>query len=391
MGLLDGLQSASNAAASNVSGPVDALAWLLRKAGVPVPEDAVGSSAWMERKGLTKPVKQSASSLAGETAGLLAPIAAVAKAPQIAKGLLQMGENAAAPATLNKQRGIFMGDLSKTWDKAAADKAVQMEKAGKDPRAIWQETGTFKGPDGKWRQEIDDSAATFNNPHRKATSEEVRLALEAQDTIRRIDADRAAARNVPGFNLAEFYKQRPGDYEKWVAARKTVGDYEQKFHFDYQGAKTGSASDFMSHPDLYGAYPDVSSIATTYNPRHSGGNLNEKFGGMLVGGGNEKSIALHELQHAVQGRQGFGKGGSPDGMRDEAIRMLRRDVASGEIQSTNQAMSMLPMYQQNAYQRLAGEAEARAVQSRMNLTAEERRALFPLDSYDVPLDKLIVR
>lgn len=34
--LLDLLQGASNAAASNVSGPVDLLAWALRKAGVPM-------------------------------------------------------------------------------------------------------------------------------------------------------------------------------------------------------------------------------------------------------------------------------------------------------------------------------------------------------------------
>jgi hypothetical protein len=73
------------------------------------------------------------------------------------------------------------------------------------------------------------------------------------------------------------------------------------------------------------------------------------------------------------------------------LRMLRRDVASGEIDDTARAMQMLPMYQENAYLRLAGEAEARAVESRMNLTPAQRRALFPLDSYDVPVKSLIYR
>lgn len=109
-GLLDFLQSASNAAASNVSGPIDGLAWLLRKAGLPVPEDSVGSSAWMEKKGLTKPVQQGAASLLGETAGLLGPTVLAAKAPQVAKGLLQMGENAAVPATMNRQMGAITAD-----------------------------------------------------------------------------------------------------------------------------------------------------------------------------------------------------------------------------------------------------------------------------------------
>ena len=106
-GLLDFLQAASNSAASNVSGPVDGLAWLLRKAGIDVGEP-VGGSAWMERQGLTRPVKQSGASLAGETAGLLAPIAAAAKAPQIAKGLLQMADNAAAPRALRPDQGAIV-------------------------------------------------------------------------------------------------------------------------------------------------------------------------------------------------------------------------------------------------------------------------------------------
>jgi hypothetical protein len=43
------------------------------------------------------------------------------------------------------------------------------------------------------------------------------------------------------------------------------------------------------------------------------------------------------------------------------------------------------------YRRLAGEAEARAVQKRRNLTNEERKAIFPLESYDVPIKDLIFR
>jgi hypothetical protein len=41
------------------------------------------------------------------------------------------------------------------------------------------------------------------------------------------------------------------------------------------------------------------------------------------------------------------------------------------------------------YQRILGEAEARAVEKRMNMTPQERRATFP--SYDVPLNEIIIR
>jgi hypothetical protein len=107
-GLLDFLQAASNAAASNVSGPVDAINWLLSKAGVPVSQSPVGGSQWMEQKGLTRKVPQGAASVLGETAGLLAPFAVAAKAPQIAGGLNQMVANAQTPATMNAQRGAIV-------------------------------------------------------------------------------------------------------------------------------------------------------------------------------------------------------------------------------------------------------------------------------------------
>jgi len=122
-GLIDFLQSASNTAASNVSAPVDGIAWLLRKAGVPV-GTPIGGSDWMAQNGLTRPVQQSSASLAGETLGLLAPIVAAAKAPQIAGGLLQMGENAMAPRTLSKQAGVigpFHNDVLNSISKGVPD------------------------------------------------------------------------------------------------------------------------------------------------------------------------------------------------------------------------------------------------------------------------------
>jgi hypothetical protein len=106
-GLLDFLQSASNTAADTVAAPVDLLAWLLKKGGAPIGEP-VGGSDWMRRQGLTKPVQQSGASLAGETLGLLSPVVAAAKAPQIARGLLQAGENLAAPRTINPQTGAIV-------------------------------------------------------------------------------------------------------------------------------------------------------------------------------------------------------------------------------------------------------------------------------------------
>jgi len=107
-------QGASNAAASTVTGPVDMLAWLLRKGGVPVGDTPIGGEAWMRQKGLMATPENKLAGLLGEGAGLAAPIVAAAKAPEIAGGLLQMGRNLAAPQTMNKQAGIVSVGKAKT-------------------------------------------------------------------------------------------------------------------------------------------------------------------------------------------------------------------------------------------------------------------------------------
>jgi hypothetical protein len=110
-GLLDFLQAASNAAASNVSGPVDMLGWALKKAGVPVGQQPVLGSEWMKQKGLMRDVPQSAASLAGETVGLLSPIGIAAKAPQIAawrNAVNELAESGAGRMPFASQRGAVV-------------------------------------------------------------------------------------------------------------------------------------------------------------------------------------------------------------------------------------------------------------------------------------------
>lgn len=92
--LRDFFQGASNSIASNVSAPVDGIAWLLRKAGVPVPPNPMGGSDWMAEKGLTQQPQNRTAGLLGEFAGMTAPMVAAAKAPQIAKGLLSLEDKA---------------------------------------------------------------------------------------------------------------------------------------------------------------------------------------------------------------------------------------------------------------------------------------------------------
>jgi len=62
--------------------------------------------------------------------------------------------------TANKGiRRSFAGQQAATADTMALATAQQRLEAGEDAEAVRQETGWFKGNDGKWRFEIDDSRA----------------------------------------------------------------------------------------------------------------------------------------------------------------------------------------------------------------------------------------
>lgn len=76
--LRDTAQSASNAAAGNVSAPVDVIAMALRKAGVNV-DSPVGGAEWMAENGLTIPVQDGYPKMAGEFLGNIIPAVGFAK------------------------------------------------------------------------------------------------------------------------------------------------------------------------------------------------------------------------------------------------------------------------------------------------------------------------
>jgi len=83
-----------------------------------------------------------------------------------------------------------------------------------------------------------------------------------------------------------------------------------------------------------------------------------------------RQVVLHELMHGVQGEEGFAQGGSSD----EAKKLLAQ--ALGRQPSRNEAYE--------AYLKLMGEAEARLVQERADLSKFERVRRPPWLDYDVP-------
>lgn len=104
-------QGASNAVASNVSAPVDGIAWLLRKGGLPIPQNPVGGSDWMAQQGLTATPQNKLAGLLGETAGMVGPAVVQAAAPKIAGGLLALDDKAMDMARQGIERRMADGGM----------------------------------------------------------------------------------------------------------------------------------------------------------------------------------------------------------------------------------------------------------------------------------------
>ena len=370
-----------------------------------------------------------------ETAGaLLGPIVAM-KAPDLAQSTLRGLVSAlkSEPSRrmveglvdgMGARPKIFAGEGAKTADMQALAKAQQLENAGTPERAIWSDTGWFRGADKKWRFEIDDSGARLRDYN--FTPQEA-----FQNTPYADRAEMAPYASKSKADLVSEYKRTGG----LIADAATRGDTDKAMQmlqdrsgldklFEAMRSRTfGPASSFMAHGELGAAYPDVYKLHTRIDNDLSGmqgqylrGDRTQ--GEQIVLGSKPKwsdgkSTLLHELQHAVQQREGFAKGGSVEGMQSLMAKRLdvksRFDRALEQFMTTSDPIAKGNAQQEmthyglelaklpnadsagDAYLKLAGEAEARAVQSRMDMTPEQRRATFPFDSYDVPRDKLILR
>lgn len=179
----------------------------------------------------------------------------------------------------------------------------------------------------------------------------------------------------------------------------------------------GPLKDVVNHPELHANYPAQGNLplGVEIGPRHPqiGGSFfsNAKTGAperIEVKAPNPvaaKAVTSHELQHLIQGQEGFWPGASaaPDWRAtpqenetmlflEKALKNMpeekKQEVLDRYFSATDKAAKFRGL---EYYKNSPGEAEANATMYRRNLTDEERRANFPLDSYAVPLDKLIFR
>lgn len=180
-------------------------------------------------------------------------------------------------------KASYAGKLAETANLSALDRAEQMIADGVDPETVRKETGWFKGYDGEWRFEIDDSQAEWNLDSAKP-------------------------------------------------------DPKRLFEF---GERIFKLTDLLNHPDLYKAYPQLKKVTVWENPYASTGGYvvgknTETFTVKSLADTNiNKDILIHEIQHLIQNIEGFSTGASVDqfeykawGEKEYAAYEKRNEIAS---------------------------------------------------------------
>lgn len=254
--------------------------------------------------------------------------------------------------------GMFAGKGAKTADLAAQGMAAKMLDAGEDPAKVWSRTGWGIGPDGKWRFEIPDNAAKYGVP----------------------------ISDMSGQKLGDVYSH--GD----LMQAYPVGDIRLTKPSGSAAGHFNQASNELAAPEVYG------------KKIYGTGKQGKDAYARAVD--SQNSTTLHELQHAIQKREGFARGGSPDTFARE-MGSIKRDYYDqitaineqlGRSVGTPRYSELLDMRQElvsglqkmgiddsvgmaeqahKKYQSLGGEAEARLTQARMNMDAGQRASQYP--------------
>lgn len=340
--------------------------------------------------------------------------------------------------------GMFIGKNSKVWDALKADEAQKMLAAGVDPKEVWKKTGTFKGVDGALRQEIDDSASKvtrtlstlkgggsdgFPVEHltyaKRPDGYDIsmkKVGAKTTDDFFQINAaDDSVVRGALPDDIANRVLSGASDEPSFIGSDfLDANQLNSRFQFD--GFNAIPVQNAIDHKPLMNAYNFDEYVKV--NPKLGiGGSLAKIDTGdsvITTGLGDQRGTLLHELQHAIQEREGWARGGNVDEMagyvlpqqqkaldefseveklvKERGLEFKPISSLSGEDAALKKKYTELMTTIQldkpnpyNAYRQLAGEAEARLTQSRMNMTMPERLQVYPYDMLDVPQDQLIVR
>lgn len=208
------------------------------------------------------------------------------------------GSKNAAPEG-GKAQYLMAGRNARGADLDALNRAVEMQRDGAKMEDIRKETGWFTGADGKWRYEIDDSGMETDTKWRFLRNPDARRYNEL-------------------FERAYLYDNA------------TEAEFQELQILDknLEGARTSPLylDEIVKHDKLFKTYPELRDVKVRFevNTGNKEGSYHPEENEFVLRTGLKlepeklKNTLIHEIQHAIQDREGFARGTSP-GYWDEMI------------------------------------------------------------------------
>ena len=198
------------------------------------------------------------------------------------KALRQAGTQQGAGTAQN----TFAGVNARTADLNALSEARELERQGAEADAIRRQTGWYRGMDGKWRFEIDDSGMQYDRQG----------FTENPDMIRRRALE--SKMMYGDMTQAEFDELR-----SLTAATRGV-------------VKPSKLGDYIKHDALFAAYPELKDVNVRLENLEMGENgyFDPKRNTVVLNTflwSQPEDVIVHEVQHAIQQAEGFAKGANP--------------------------------------------------------------------------------
>jgi len=258
--------------------------------------------------------------------------------------------------------GIFGGKLAHNADMRKYAWAEHGERIGIPRRSIWEETGWWRGPDGEWRFEIPDNAATYTE-HGKDFHLPARVVLdhpELFDNYVQLRSLPVRETRLPqGIKGVNYGNKIELDFMDNADAKKSVLLHELQ-HSVQQAENMQLGSNERMFINMEQHFPQLTQ-------------MRKLRAALIAKNTNLKTFGTYPWTRTEQ----------------EEIKKLASKASMEELrQLYSEYAKLIPQTPFDVYKRTVGEVEARAVQKRNDMATMHGENYYktvpPWEDYDIP-------
>ena len=206
-----------------------------------------------------------------------------------------------------KARFSFAGRSAETADRDQKRRAEEMEKQGVTAAEIYEETGWYRGKDGEWRFELDDSQMEYSRRGDLEFRKEHPSYGRYRDLLAKAD-DYMVGKSNDWLTMEE-------QAELTELQRVWTGTFKKDGQVGEDARPKTKLTDYIKHDALFEAYPELRNTSLIFEGMERGerGKYDRRSDTIYV---NEnlrhapEDVLIHELQHAIQRIENFAGGSS---------------------------------------------------------------------------------